>query len=303
MLTRYVRGATIWVDLVSPTPQEVRDLMREFSLDPLIAEELLTPSFKPKAERRGDALYVILHFPALRAAGRRSEAEVDFVIGKHFLITARYEAFEPIHAFAKAFEVETVTSHNASHAHGGHFFVSLVKTLYSVLADDCAIIRHQLQEVEERIFNGDERRMVVELSYIGRTIHDSRQALAPHHDMLSSIEPAAARLFGDAFSYHMRSLEGSYQHVTSLLEQLREALYEMRETNNSLLTTKQNEIMKTLTVVSFFFLPLSFIASWFGMNTMHTPVIGNQYDFWILSSGMLTVLVACFAYFKYKRFL
>ncbi len=108
MLTRYGQKHAAWIDLVAPTPAEVRGLMQEFGIDPLIAEELLVPSFKPKVERRGDIIYVILHFPVLRGMNQRQEQEIDFVIGKNFLITTRYGSVDPLHAFAQAFEVTTV---------------------------------------------------------------------------------------------------------------------------------------------------------------------------------------------------
>src|SRR3989344_4300343 len=88
MLTRYVQRNLTWIDCVSPTPDEVRSLMHEFGIDPLIAEELAMPSFKSKVERRGETLYVILPFPTLRGAHQHPEQEVDFILGKHFLITA-----------------------------------------------------------------------------------------------------------------------------------------------------------------------------------------------------------------------
>ncbi len=84
MLTRHVQRHLTWIDLVAPTPSEVRLIMQEFDLDPLIAEELLVPSFRSKVERRGDAIYAILHFPILRG-NQRPQQEIDFVIGKHFL--------------------------------------------------------------------------------------------------------------------------------------------------------------------------------------------------------------------------
>ena len=80
MLTRYGQKHAVWIDLAHPTPHEVRSLMHEFGIDPLIAEELLVPSFKPKVERRGEVIYVILHFPVLRGLGARAEQEIDFVI-------------------------------------------------------------------------------------------------------------------------------------------------------------------------------------------------------------------------------
>ncbi len=302
MMTRYAQHDLTWVDLVSPSGAEVRAVMKEFNLDPLIAEELLAPSFKPKVERRGDAVYVILHFPALRTMSSRPEQEIDFIVGKHFLITTRYETIDPLHSFARSFEVQTVLGRGGS-SHGGHLFVALVRSLYQALGDECAEVRRALQTIEDQIFKGDERGMVVELSHVGRTIHDFRQALQPHQEMLGSLEPAAGRFFGVEFGYYVRELVGAYERVEATLSNLHDSLSELRATNDSLLNTKQNEIMKNFTVLTFVFLPLSFIAGLFGMNTVHNPIIGSGYDFWILCGIMLFVAVSCFVYFRHKGWL
>jgi magnesium transporter len=308
MLTRYVQHNLTWVDLVAPTPTEVRALMQEFKLDPLLAEELLLPSFKPKVERRGDAIYVILHFPTLRVgapqggSSPRPEQEVDFIVGKHFLITTRYETIDPLHSFAKAFEVNSVLGRGGA-THGGHLFASMVRKLYDALSAECDNVHRHLMDIEEHIFNGDERRMVIELSQTGRTIHDFRQSLLPHHEMLESLEPTAARFFGQEFSYYARELMGSYERIERSLGNLYGSLQELRATNDSLLNTKQNEIMKTLTVLAFLFLPLTFITGLFGMNTTSDPVIGMHGDFWILAGMMVALAVCFFIYFKHKRWL
>lgn len=302
MMTRYAQGSLSWIDLVSPSSSEVAAVTREFGLDPLIAEELLTPSFKSKVERRGDAVYVILHFPALRMSGTRPEQEIDFVVGKHFLITTRYESIDPLHSFAKAFEVNAVLGHHGA-SHGGHLFVALVRSLYRALGDECTEVRRRLQHIEERIFRGDERGMVVELSHAGRTIHDFRQSLQPHHDMLSSLEPAMGRFFGAEFNYYVRELMGAYERVQSTLTNLHDSLQELRATNDSLLSAKQNEVMKTLTVLTFTFLPLTFIASLFAMDTVHNPIVGNPHDFWMIVGAMAAIGISCIIYFKRKGWL
>jgi magnesium transporter len=303
MLTRYVQRNLTWIDCVSPTPAEVRSLIHEFSIDPLIAEELLLPSYKPKVEKRGDVIYVILHFPTIRNGHQAPEQEIDFIIGKHFLITTRYENIDPFHTFAKIFEVEALMKREMHATHGGHLFVALVRNLYQAIETGCTNVHRRLRDIEEHIFSGDERRMVAELSQVGRTIHDFRQSLAPHEEMLKSFEPVGTRTFGSEFAYYLRDLEGAYERIERMLDNLHGSLTELRETNNSLLSTKQNEIMKTFTILAFFFLPISFTASLFGMNAAHMPIIGNEYDFWILLAGMVTIAVSCFCYFKYKHWL
>ena len=56
MLTRYAQRNLTWIDLVAPSAAEVRALMTEFDIDPVIAEELTSPSPKSKAEHRGGQL-------------------------------------------------------------------------------------------------------------------------------------------------------------------------------------------------------------------------------------------------------
>ena len=67
MHSRYEHNGLIWVDLESPSRDEVQDIMDEFAIAPLIAEELLLPATKPRVEFYQDYVYLVLHFPALQA--------------------------------------------------------------------------------------------------------------------------------------------------------------------------------------------------------------------------------------------
>lgn len=302
MITRYAQRNLTWIDLVAPSAAEVRGLMAEFGLDPVVAQELTSPSPKSKVERRGHLLYLVLHFPALRAAHSRPEQEIDFVVGKNFLITTRYSHIDPLHSFAKAFEVNSVLNRGGAE-HGGHLFIGMVCDLYHSLLSECDRLHERLEEVEDRIFAGREREMVAQISIVGRMIHDFRRTLEPHKLMLESLEPHGERLFGAGFSYHVRSLIGEYERVRHTLEHLREWLQELRETNNSLLSTKQNDIMKNLTIMAFMTFPLTLIVNLLSINARHNPVLGTQYDFWIIL-GILSLAAMCFfAFFKYKKWL
>ncbi len=303
MLSRYVQRHLTWVDLVSPTQLEVRAVMQEFGIDPLLAEELLIPSFKSKVERRGDHVYAILHFPVLRGLHERPTQEIDFIIGKNFLITARYAATDHLHSFAKVFEVNSVLGQNNALQHGGHLFASMAGNLYRALINECDVIERHLTDIEERVFAGKERTMVMQISQTGRIIHDFRQVLLPHKEMLHSLESASAQLFGQEFLYYMRNIEAEQARVMQAVEHLRETLVELRETNNSLLSTKQNEIMKTFTILAFITLPLSLISQLFSMNTHATPILGVPGDFWIVIGIMALTGGLCFVYFKRRGWL
>ena len=123
MITKQEMNGITWIDADSPTKDEVKALMEEYHIHPLIAEELLLPSVKPKVDRYDNCIYLIMHFPALRhthSGGR--EQEVDFVIGKQFIITAHYDTIDPIHKFSKVFEVNAILAKTNVGEHSGHLF-------------------------------------------------------------------------------------------------------------------------------------------------------------------------------------
>ncbi|MBP9710658.1 MAG: magnesium transporter CorA family protein [Candidatus Pacebacteria bacterium] len=304
MLTRYEQGSLTWIDLISPTNGEVRQLMEEFGLHPLVAQELLVPSQKSKVDKYEDHIYLVLNFPALRGAHQaRAEQEIDFVIGKKFFITARYENINPLHSFARSFESEALMGRTKQNLQGSHLFTSMMKSLYHGLNVECDVLSERLMEIEDRIFSGDERSMVARISHVGRTMHNFKKTLTPHREMLGSMELPGEKLFGREFVYYLHSILGEYNRVERTLENLYLSLVELRETNNSLLSTKQNDIMKTFTVLTFIFLPLSFIAGLFGMNTMNNPIVGNQFDFWIILGVMAVLAIGFYLYFRRKDWL
>src|SRR4051812_47813551 len=105
MLARYRHNNLTWIDLESPTPEEVQRVAHEFNIEPLVAEEILLPATKPRIDFHPRYIYTVFHFPALRHSHKTHEQEIDFIIGNDFLITTRYDTVDPLHQFSKIFEV------------------------------------------------------------------------------------------------------------------------------------------------------------------------------------------------------
>ena len=66
MISRYKYRDLVWVDIESPNNEEVRQIMEEFDIHPIVADELLGPSMRPKVDHYENFIYLILHFPAIR---------------------------------------------------------------------------------------------------------------------------------------------------------------------------------------------------------------------------------------------
>ncbi len=314
MINRHTLKDLTWLDLDSPTPDEVREVMDEYSIHPLIAEDMLAPSARPRLDVYENSIYLILHFPALKHThSLNTNQEVDFVIGKNFLITTHYDTIDPLHKFSKVFEVRSILENDTGTApsraasleaeHAGFLFYALIRKLYRAVIHELEFSSDALHEIEDRIFRGKERQMVVELSKISRDLLDVKTALGPHRDILEQCRDASVEFFGHTFAHHARAMLHELERVRAILENAIAVLGELRETNNSLVWTRQNEVMKVLTTMASMTFPLTLIAGIFGMNTTVLPFAGNPYDFWIVMGVMATATVILFSFFKYKQWL
>lgn len=303
MISRYKYHTLTWVDMESPTGEEVRQIMEEFDIHPIAADELLGPSLRPKVDHYANFIYLILHFPAIRHSHQTKSQEVDFIIGKKFLITVRYELLDPLHKFSKVFEVNSILDKSEIGDHAGYLFFYMIRKIYASLGHELSIIGDTLKSVEDRIFHGEEREMVSELSVIHRDLLEFHRALRMHRGVLQSLSIVSGDFFGKEFVHYTENIIGEFLKVEEMLQDQKEVLNDLRSTNDSLLTTKTNEIMKLLTATTFLMLPANLIGALFGMNTHYTPIIGSDYDFWIIAMIMFSVAFTTFIFFKYKKWI
>jgi magnesium transporter len=304
MLTKYTNKNVTWIDLESPTKEEVHKVMNEYSIHPTVAEELLMPTMKPRVDLHDNFIYLILHFPAFKHTHTHQQnQEVDFIVGKDFIITARYDTIDPLHKFSKIFETSSILDKNDTGVHAGFVFFSMIKKLYKSLEHELEYIGDALETVEEDIFSGREKETVVSLSIVSRDLLNFKQAMRTHKEVLESFDEVGIKFFGKDFTHHVKSIIGEYYKINNIIDSHNDSLYELRQTNDSLLSTKQNEVMKTLTIMALVTFPLSLIAAIFGMNTDTLPVVGQPNDFWIVMGIMLILTFFMFIFFKYKKWL
>ncbi|TSC67954.1 MAG: magnesium transporter [Parcubacteria group bacterium Gr01-1014_72] len=306
MLTKHTHRSLTWVDLESPTREEIREIVESYRIHPLLAHDLTAPTFKPRVDLYDNCIYLILHFPQLRGEHGVSGdgEEVDFIIGKDFLITARHGTLTPLHHFSKVFEVTSILDKGDIGEHAGFLFFHMITRLYEALMEDLESIKRDIAAIEREVFAGREREMVIALSHASRKLLDFKRATSLHKEVFRSFETAGGTFFGSDFRYHLRAITGEYYKIADAIENNLEAVQELRETNNSLLSTRENEQIRILTTVAFITLPLSMLASLFQIDATARPLIGQyENDFWIFIGIMIVLGAGLFAVFKYKKWL
>lgn len=302
MISKYTFNGITWVDLQSPTSEEVLHLVDEFGIPPLMSEEFISETVRSKVDLYKDVIFLVLHFPIARHANNnKTEQEIDFVIGKNFLITIHYELINPLHKFSKKFEMDALLDKNAGH-HSGHLFYRVIKELYKNVMNELETINPDLKKIQHDIFEGREKEAVRTISDLNKHLIDYRQSMRFHHETLKSFESAGKKFFNEEFSFYLESTIGEFNKIKSILDNQWEVLTDLRETNDSLLSSKTNETMRILTIITFLLSPITVIASIFMMNTDFT-LIKTYNDFYIVLGAMVLTSITTFIFFRLKKWL
>ncbi len=305
MTTTHTYRGIVWIDMESPDDNEIASLVKRYDLHPLVGEELRSSPSLAKIDFYKDYTLIVLTLP-VRARRDGSyvvvDREVDFVIGRNFLITSRYEAIEQLEYFGKIFEANEILGKEEKISHAGHIFYYMVKRLYAGMRQDLENIRDAIILAEARIFKGDERNMVETLSNLNRELIDFKQTARIHNDIWEELRQRSEKtMFGADFEVYVENIKDDFTHIHELIVNARELLTDLRETNDSLLNTHQNEIIKVLTLVAFIFYPLTFIASIFTIPSAGVPLIDKPYGWLLIMASMAVITVGIWLYFKRKR--
>lgn len=295
-----------WLDSFSPDEEELEDIADHEHIDPFIVQDILAPTPYAYVGEHGDALYAVFHFPVFRLSHTDDkQQELDLVIKDGFLMTVRYDFLEPLEVLAGKIKTQEYLSKNRSQptTHSIHLANTILKEMYMGVSLDLRAFTDWLHSIEDKIYIGKEKEMVTEISLAARELTEFRSLIHEHEHFLEQFNELGLKVFGLQFKESFKDVMREFKIVHRQTQFLTELVTELRETNNSLVSTKQNEIMKVLTIMAFVTFPLSLIASVFGMNVVDMPVVGQPNDFWIIVGAMGVGMFFMFLFFRYKKWL
>ena len=303
MIQTFSFGSITWVDVLQPTQDEINQITNQYGIDPIIAHDLISPTPRTKTETNNTHVSTVLHFPAQKHSHIEQRQEIDIVVSKNAVITVHYESIDALEKLSKELEVENIVHKKKQTSAPGVLVALILRTLYRSVWDELAFAEDSLGNIEKHIFDGKEKEMVPAISEMSRQLIDFRKTLEFHDDALVALQETGSEVVGEKFGFTIAPAILEQQKLKDAIANHIELLAELRETNNSLLFTKQNEIMKVLTIMAFVTFPLSLLASIFGMNTHEIPIVGWPHDFWIIIGIMLVATIGMFFFFRHKKWL
>lgn len=289
-----------WTDLNSPTKEEVDSLVLTQNIDPLIAKDLLTPTPTQYAQDVGPSIYTVLHIPVIKNSHSANDnQEVDFLISANGLITARYDSIDALHYFAKQIEVNEILNRGEK----THLFFGLMKEIYKSMGDELSYMEDWMKEIEKNIFEGQEKAMVFAISSASRNLLNFKRITDSHGAVFEFIKATGREKFGEKFEAEAKVLIEKWRHIIKRVGNQIDLVIELRETNNSILSAKQNEIMKNLAVIGSVLLPLTIIGQLFGLSIISFPLKNNPNAFLIILGIMATIAITTLVYAKIKKWM
>jgi magnesium transporter len=294
MITAQKMGIITWVDVLSPTNKEIIQLQETYNLNDNVARDLVAPTLIPNIDECDEHLYTVLHFPAHKHSHRENSQEIDFIVGKDFFITVRYDTIDPIYLLFKSFEVGSILKNDNRFTHAYELFFIVLRKMYESVLDELSSMENRFDEIEKSVFDGQEKAMVAVISYESRTLLDFKRILIPHEDVLDKLQEIGVRQFNKECNKDISIISKEYHRALNRIHNNAEALVELRETNNTLVSTKQSEIIKIFTILAFITFPLSLVIN----------IIQADRDLvWVLILLVFVSVGAMFMFFKYKKWL
>ena len=294
-----------WINIVNPNQKDVQFLKKEFKLCPSILKEYIPKIKRPKVEAYQDYLFVVVHFPVFNRKTRKTiSVELDIILFKNTLITSYTGSFPELKkVLAKCGVNEQVRNYYMEK----NAICLIYKLLDKLIDTRMPMLDHiddRIDEMEEEIFNGNERKMVGEIAIVKHDIISFRKIVKPQKMVLESLIRTATKITNENLTRISAEVIGSNVKIWHTLENYKEMIEALEHTNESLLSYKLGDTMKILTAFSVIVLPLSLIANAFGMNvTNGMPFLELQNGFWVIVIFMSTTTFISFLFFRFKRWL
>lgn len=295
-----------WIDVVNPTEKDIKYLNENFHFHPIVLNELLSPTLRPKVENYDNYLYMVLHFPIYSQKEQSSKSmEIDFLITPTTLITVRYGKIHPLQEFWK--KCQTDQQYLYFQNSPALLLHCILQELNNFSLRQIDHITKKVDEIEDRMFKikgiKEETKMLEKILFIRRDILNFRRTLKPQEIILLSLKNRGMEFFSLKLEPYFNDIIGDYTRIWNLLESHKETIESLQASNDSWLSNRTNLIMKILTMFSVIVFPLTLLATLFSINAKHVPIIGIQYDFWIILGIMFVATIFMLIIFKAKKWL
>src|SRR3954462_15240590 len=292
-----------WINIERPRSVDMAWLGEHFEFPPLDYEDVRSRNQRPKVDEYDDYLFIVLHFPRYdKRVARLNAAEVDIFVGPDFLITLPNEPLQPVEYLFERCRTNEDLREDLFSKGPGYLLYKIVDDSVDASFPMLRKIGNKLERIEEEIFEGKSAEVVRDISNAKQEIINFRKVIRTQRAAFSDLERNKQRYIADDLDIYFDDIVDASERVWDMLENYKEVVEALESTNESAIAHRSTETVRVLTAFSVIFLPLTLIASVWGMN-VHVPGQNNTPAFYAVLVFMLVVLGGLLAVFRRRGWL
>jgi magnesium transporter len=296
-------GGLLWVDFQGNPPEEDEPILREvFGFHPLAIDDALRESHVPKIDDWGEYLYIVLHTVVFNRNPEEGDhldtLELDIFLGKNYLVTHHDS---PIDAIEHAWDL---TRRDDRHLRQGsdHLLYRIADDVVANYMPVVEAIDEAIDTAEDQIFDRPDPNTLEHIFMLKRSTLHLRRVIGPQREVLNKLARDDYQVIDAKARVYFRDVYDHLVRLHDISESIRDLVSGALDTYLSVINNRMNDIMKTLTVITTMFMPISFIASFFGMN-FFSPVA--PLDIWTGEAAfiitMAIIILTPVAFFLWIR--
>jgi magnesium transporter len=292
-----------WIHIESPRTADRDWLEEHFDFHPLDMEDVYSRNQRPKLDQYDDYVFIVLHFPLFdKDTGRILTAELDLFLGPDYLITLPNIPLPPLSAMFERYHEKDDLRADVFSKGSGYLLYKIVDTLVDASFPMLRKTGLKLERLEDDIFEGRSSEIVRDISEAKQEIINFRKIVRPQRAVLRDLERTKQRYLQEELEIYFDDISDAAERIWDTLENYKEVVEALESTNESVLSHRLNETFRILTAASVILLPLTLIASIFGMNVLF-PGEGESGTFVAILALMAVLLVAMVWLFRRRGWL
>jgi magnesium transporter len=292
-----------WINITRPRLADQDWLEERFGFHPLDFEDVFSRNQRPKLDAYDDYLFIVLQFPVFDTSqGRLISAEVDLFVGPDFVLTLPNEPIPPLDALFERYSEREESREQVFSKGSGYLLYKLVDTCVDASFPMLRKIGLKLERIEDDIFEQDAPDVVRDLSNVKQEIINFRKIVRPMRAVLRDLERTKQRYIAEDLEIYFDDISDAAERIWDILENYKEVVEGLESTNESAISHRLNDTLRVLTAFSVAFLPLTLIASIFGMN-VDLPGDESLLEFWVIMAILVAVFGGLLYYFRRQGWL
>jgi magnesium transporter len=259
------RRGLLWVDFIGEPPAQAEPILRGFGFHPLAIDDALQETHIPKIDDWGDYLYIVFNVMNYKQGNTTLEAEMeelDAFLGRNYVVTHHDQILSPVE------EVWAACQRDVRHLKDGadHLLYRIVDALVTSYMPIVEEIDEQIDRIEDQVFDRPHPSTLERIFALKRLLLAMRRILLPQREVLNKLARDDYRVIDPKDRVFFRDIYDHLVRLHDLNESLRDLVGGALDTYLSVVNNRMNEVMKTLTIITTLFMPITFVTGFFGMN-------------------------------------